>query len=60
MSIYHKKRLKILSRRFAFIKAENKKDINIKFKLPNLELLKNPTKKKEKILKKMKQMILNF
>ena len=28
-----------------FIKAENKKDINIKFKLPNLELLKNPTKK---------------
>ncbi len=28
-----------------FIKAENKKDINIKFKLPNFELLKNPTKK---------------
>ena len=28
-----------------FIKAENKKDINAKFKLPNLELLKNPTKK---------------
>jgi len=28
-----------------FIKAENKKDINVKFKLPNLELLKNPTKK---------------
>ena len=28
-----------------FIKAENKKDKNVKFKLPNLELLKNPTRK---------------
>ncbi len=35
-----------------FIKAENKRDNNIKFKLPNLELLKNPTKKEREHIQK--------
>ncbi len=35
-----------------FIKAENKKDNNVKFKLPNLELLKKPTKKDKGNLQK--------
>ena len=44
-----------------FIKAENKTDTKIKFKLPSLDLLKTPSKKKrEKNLSKMKIMILNF
>ena len=35
-----------------FIKAENKNDKNIKFKLPNLDLLKTPSKKESQNLKK--------
>ena len=43
-----------------FIKAENKTDTKIKFKLPSLDLLKTPSKKERENLKKMKIMILNF
>jgi S-DNA-T family DNA segregation ATPase FtsK/SpoIIIE len=32
-----------------FIKTDNKSETKIKFKLPDLELLKSPTKKREKI-----------
>ena len=35
-----------------FIKAENKNDKNIKFKLPNLDLLKTPSKKESQNLEK--------
>ena len=43
-----------------FIKAENKDKNKIKFQLPNIDLLKIPTKKKGKILIKTKVTILNF
>ena len=43
-----------------FIKAENKNNDKIKFKLPSLDLLKLPTKKEKEALIKMKLMILNF
>ena len=37
-----------------FIKAENKTDSKIKFKLPSLDLLKMPSKKERRICKKRK------
>jgi S-DNA-T family DNA segregation ATPase FtsK/SpoIIIE len=43
-----------------FIKSENNSEIKIKFKLPNLDLLKIPSKKEREILRKMKLMIQNF
>ena len=54
-------KLKILIQEdLPFIKSENKSDNKIKFKLPNLDLLKIPTKKERENFKKMKLMILNF
>ena len=43
-----------------FIKADNKTDNKIKFKLPSLDLLKMPSKKEREVQKKMRIMILNF
>ena len=55
MNIFLRKKSKILFKRgLTLYKAENKNDNKVKFKLPSLDLLKTPLKKKEKVQSKMR------